>query len=217
MRAYTIKSIFRTIQGEGFNAGTPATFIRFAGCNLWNGRDEDRPKYTVPGEARCPSWCDTDFVGGDRVRLTELLVQLAMPPSPRLIVLTGGEPLLQVDEDLILGLLAHTHATIAIETNGTKELHLSPRIRADRRLWVSLSPKLPREALNLSRANEVRVVFPAYDPAEYIDFPADHFFVSPQASPNARSFANEEAAAAYVQTHPHWRLSLQQHKVLDIP
>lgn len=217
MRAYTIKSIFATIQGEGFNAGTPATFIRFAGCNLWDGIDEHRSRYAVESEARCPAWCDTDFRGGDRVRLTELLVMLAERPRTPLIVLTGGEPLLQVDEDLVLGLLAHTHARIAIETNGTRELHVSPRLRADRRLWVTMSPKVPRASLVLERADEVKVVYPAYDPGEYTTFPADHYFVSPQASPDARSFVNEERAAAYVQAHPSWRLSLQQHKVLDIP
>lgn len=215
MRAYTIKSIFKTIQGEGFNAGIPALFIRFAGCNLWNGLDEDRAKFTVRSEARCPAWCDTDFVGGDRVTCNELLTRVRAFPAP-LVVLTGGEPLLQVDEDLIAGLFMHTHARVAIETNGSKEVHVSPRLRADPRLWVTLSPKLPRDQIALAHADEIKVVYPAYDPAEYSYFPADHYYVSPQAG-DGRSFRNEEAAAAYVQANPQWRLSLQQHKVLDIP
>lgn len=208
---YSVKELFYTLQGEGTNAGRPAVFCRFAGCNLWTGREADRAK------AVC-QFCDTDFVGvdgdgGGRFKTAEALARAcraACAPSagPMLVVLTGGEPMLQVDQDLVDALHAHGF-TIAIETNGTLPV-------LDTIDWICVSPKAGSE-LKQRRGHELKLVFPqdGVDPAQFLDLAFDYRYLQPMDGP-ARE-ANTQAAVAYCKAHPAWRLSLQTHKLLGIP
>jgi 7-carboxy-7-deazaguanine synthase (Cx14CxxC type) len=208
---YSVKEIFYTLQGEGLNAGRPAVFCRFAGCNLWSGREADRP------QAIC-RFCDTDFVGTDgsdggkfdaAAGLAEKIA--AFWPSParvnRFVVLTGGEPLLQVDAALVDALHAHGFE-IAVETNGT----LAAPAGID---WICVSPKAGA-ALAQTSGHELKLVFPQPElmpPAlEHLAF--RHFLLQPMDGPERA--ANTAAAIAYCQRHPRWRLSMQTHKVLRI-
>lgn len=208
---YTAKEIFKTLQGEGAHAGRAAVFCRFAGCNLWTGRESDR------ASAAC-TFCDTDFIGtdgdgGGKFASPELLadaIEAAWGPDTanHYIVFTGGEPLLQLDE----ALLAVVHArgfTVAIETNGT----VQPPPGID---WICVSPKGTAPVV-IERGNELKLVYPqanALPPRfEHLDF--DHFFLQPMDGP-AR-LANTEQAVQYCMQHPQWRLSLQTHKYIGIP
>jgi 7-carboxy-7-deazaguanine synthase (Cx14CxxC type) len=204
---YTVKELFLTAQGEGANIGRVAVFIRFAGCNLWSGREEDR------GTAIC-RFCDTDFVGGRRFASAEALANTAAAAwripdqANRLAVLTGGEPLLQADAALIAALrLRGFH--IAIETNGTQQLPCPVD-------WVCVSPKAGAP-LVLNTADELKLVFPqsGAEPELFIDFPASHHWLSPMDGPERRR--NTDAAAAYCLAHPRWRLAIQAHKTWDLP
>jgi 7-carboxy-7-deazaguanine synthase len=208
---YAVKEIFYTLQGEGANAGTPAVFCRFAGCNLWSGREEDRAK------AVC-QFCDTDFVGtdgegGGRFQTANALARACRaactaPDGSALVVLTGGEPMLQVDRDLIDALHAHAFR-VAIETNGT-----SPVL--DTIDWICVSPKAGAE-LKQTRGDELKLVFPqnGIDPAQYLGLAFEHRFLQPMDGP-ARD-ANTRAAIAYCKANPAWHLSVQTHKILGIP
>ena len=208
---YAVKEIFYTLQGEGANAGTPAVFCRFAGCNLWSGREEDRAK------AVC-QFCDTDFVGtdGERGGRYAAAVELAdacraactAAEGPTLIVLTGGEPMLQVDQDLIDALHARAFS-IAIETNGTL-----PAL--DTIDWICVSPKAGAE-LRQTRGDELKLVYPqdGVDPSRYLGLAFKHRFLQPMDGP-ARE-ANTISAIAYCKANPAWRLSVQTHKILGIP
>jgi len=208
---YAVKEIFYTLQGEGANAGTPAVFCRFAGCNLWSGREEDRAK------AVC-QFCDTDFVGtdGERGGRYATAVELAdacraactAAEGPTLIVLTGGEPMLQVDQDLIDALHARAFS-IAIETNGTL-----PAL--DTIDWICVSPKAGAE-LRQTRGDELKLVYPqdGVDPSQYLGLAFKHRFLQPMDGP-ARE-ANTISAIAYCKANPAWRLSVQTHKILGIP
>ena len=207
--AYSVKEIFYSLQGEGRNAGRPAVFCRFAGCNLWSGREQDR------AWAVC-TFCDTDFVGTDGVgggrfpdaeglaqRITNMWAGGA---SHRFVVLTGGEPLLQVDS----ALLAALHAAgfeIALETNGT--LASPPGID-----WLCVSPKaLP---LEVESGDELKLVYPnpRLEPTDVEHLAFDHFLLQPlDGSELAES---TRAAVDYCLAHPKWRLSLQTHKQLGI-
>ena len=207
---YAVKEIFYTLQGEGANTGRQAVFLRFAGCNLWSGREEDR------SSAVC-QFCDTDFVGGTKFPTAELLAQavsnewscLANPgATPRgFVVCTGGEPLLQLDRPLIDALHAHGFE-IAVETNGTIEA-------PDGVDWICVSPKANAPLAQI-RGDELKVVYPqegmALEPFESLAF--THFFVQPMDGPDVDR--NHELAAAYCLEHPRWRLSLQTHKLLGI-
>jgi 7-carboxy-7-deazaguanine synthase len=205
---YAVKEIFYTLQGEGANAGRAAVFCRFAGCNLWSGREDDR------AEAAC-QFCDTDFVGTDgeggarfatAADLADACVAAAAA-APGLIVLTGGEPMLQVDEALI-GALHARGFTIAVETNGTLPV---PRAID----WICVSPKAGSE-LEQRCGDELKVVYPqaGLDPAglEGLDF--GHRFLQPMDGPDRA--ANTALAIAYCKDHPLWRLSLQTHKLIGI-
>lgn len=208
---YQVKEIFYTLQGEGANAGTPAVFCRFAGCNLWSGREEDR------AGAQC-TFCDTDFVGTDGPgggkfgSADELARACRMACTadhgPALVVLTGGEPMLQVDQDLIDALHARGFS-IAIETNGTLPV-------PDGIDWVCVSPKagLP---LVQQWGDELKLVYPqaGVDPAQYLGLEFEHRYLQPKDGP-ARE-ANTRAAIAYCKQNPPWRLSVQTHKILGIP
>jgi len=209
---YSVKEIFYTLQGEGANTGAPAVFLRFAGCNLWSGRERDRAK------AVC-RFCDTDFVGTDGVgggkfRGASALAQAVeakwprRTAAPRFVVCTGGEPLLQLDAPLVKALHAHRFR-VAIETNGT----LEPPPGID---WVCVSPKA-RAPLLLTRGDELKLVYPqrGVEPECYEGLDFEHFFLQPMDGPHRAR--NTRLAADYCLRHPRWRLSLQVHKLIGIP
>jgi 7-carboxy-7-deazaguanine synthase len=210
--AYSVKEIFYTLQGEGANVGTPAVFCRFAGCNLWSGREADR------AAALC-RFCDTDFVGvdgrgGGRFESADALAQAieaAWPTSSskhRFVVFTGGEPLLQLD-DALLSALHRREFRIAIETNGT--LPVPEGID-----WICVSPKV-RAPLAVSQGDELKLVYPQEgdDPERYEGLLFSHFFLQPM--DGAQRAENTRRALEYCKAHPRWRLSLQTHKMLGIP
>jgi len=208
---YSVKEIFYTLQGEGANTGTPAVFLRFAGCNLWSGRERDRAK------AVC-RFCDTDFVGtgGEgggifhRAAALARAVEARWPGSVtalRFVVCTGGEPLLQLDSPLVKALRARGFR-IAIETNGT--------LPAPRGIdWICVSPKADAP-LVLKRGDELKLVYPqrGAEPERYQGLEFDHYFLQPMDGP--RRAEHTRLAAAYCLRHPHWRLSLQVHKLIGI-
>jgi 7-carboxy-7-deazaguanine synthase (Cx14CxxC type) len=210
---YAVKEIFYTLQGEGANAGRPAVFCRFAGCNLWSGREADR------AGAVC-GFCDTDFVGtdgpgGGRFRSAVELAAAAAAAWPAgrsegrpLVVCTGGEPLLQLDGALIDALHA-AGFEIAVETNGT----VAPPAGID---WLCVSPKADAP-LVVHAGDELKLVFPqaGADPERYAGLRFGRFFLQPMDGPDRE--ANTRAALAYCLTHPRWRLSLQTNKLLGIP
>jgi 7-carboxy-7-deazaguanine synthase (Cx14CxxC type) len=210
---YVVKELFYTLQGEGCNAGRPAVFCRFAGCNLWTGREEDR------ATAVC-SFCDTDFVGthGPGGGIFETACELAVAALnlwpgaqadvPPFVVFTGGEPLLQLDEALV-DEFHRAGFVIAVETNGT---HPAPR-GLD---WVCVSPKAGAD-LVLKEGDELKLVYPQEGarPEEYENFGFRHFLLSPMSGPELAR--NTRLALEYCLTHPRWRLTLQLHKLLGIP
>ena len=208
---YSVKEIFYTLQGEGANAGRPAVFCRFAGCNLWSGREADR------AGAVC-RFCDTEFVGtdgpgGGRFETAQALagrIDALWPddaPDARFVVCTGGEPLLQLDPAL-LEALHRRGFRVAIETNGT----LAAPTGVD---WICVSPKA-HAPLALERGDELKLVFPqpGAEPRRYEGLDFAHFFLQPMDGP-ARE-RNTADAVAYCLAHPRWRLSLQTHKILGI-
>jgi 7-carboxy-7-deazaguanine synthase len=208
---YSVKEMFYTLQGEGANAGQPAVFCRFAGCNLWTGREEDR------SSAIC-QFCDTDFVGtdgdgGGKFDSAQALAQAiarfwpADDTEHRFVVLTGGEPLLQVDAALVDALHA-LDFKIAVETNGT----VLPPAGID---WLCVSPKAGSQQV-VTRGQELKLVFPqrGADPGQFSALNFDNFYLQPMDGPAA--VANTAAAVAYCQQHPQWRLSLQTHKLIGI-
>jgi len=203
---YTVKEVFYTLQGEGANTGRPAVFLRFASCNLWSGREEDR------ATAIC-RFCDTDFVGGNKFASAEELAEevagqwFGNGTSKRFVVITGGEPLLQLDRPLIDSLHAKGFE-LAIETNGT--------IAAPAGLdWICVSPKA-RTVIRQRSGNELKLVYPqdGLSPQELERLDFEHFFVQPMDGPDVEQ--NTELAARYCLEHPRWRLSLQTHKLLGI-
>ena len=211
--AYAVKEMFLTLQGEGAQTGRVAVFCRFSGCNLWSGRERDR------ATAAC-RFCDTDFVGvdglnGGRFATPEALMdqieatwRAERAGGHRLIVFTGGEPLLQLDKPLID--TAHERGfEIAVESNGT--------VSAPEQLdWICVSPK-PRSVLRQRSGNELKFVFPQdeLEPAAFESLSFDHFFLQPMDGPNQSS--NLQAAIQYCLSHPQWRLSLQTHKMIGVP
>jgi 7-carboxy-7-deazaguanine synthase (Cx14CxxC type) len=207
---YAVKEIFLTLQGEGVHTGRPAVFCRFAGCNLWSGREEDR------AEAVC-QFCDTDFVGTDGTRGGKYKDALALADAiasewgagadSRFTVLTGGEPLLQVDEEL-LKVLHDRGFEVAVETNGT----LEPPPGLD---WICVSPKAGAE-LKLKSGNELKLVYPqeGAQPEDFAGLRFAHFSLQPMDGPNVAE--NTKRAIEYCLKHPKWNLSLQTHKALGI-
>ena len=210
--SYQVKEIFYTLQGEGARTGRAAVFLRFAGCNLWSGREKDR------AIAVC-TFCDTDFVGtngegGGSFATAEALAHAVAERWPRdaggepYVICTGGEPLLQLDEALIAALHAQGFE-IAIESNGTIE----PPGGID---WICVSPKADA-ALKLTRGNELKLVYPQElaPPERFAALDFAHFFLQPMDGPECEE--NTRAAVDYCRAHPQWRLSLQTHKLLGIP
>jgi len=202
--SYTVKEIFYTLQGEGANVGRPAVFCRFAGCNLWSGREADR------ASAIC-RFCDTDFVGGQRYAssssLVDAIAQVAPDEKP-MVVLTGGEPALQMDEPLVEA-LKRQGFYVAIETNGTVPLRAQPD-------WVCVSPKAATE-LAVTSGDELKLVFRQEDapPERFERLAFRHFLLQPMDGPDRARFTRE--AIEYCKRSPRWRLSLQTHKILGIP
>jgi 7-carboxy-7-deazaguanine synthase (Cx14CxxC type) len=207
---YSVKEIFYTLQGEGANAGRPAVFCRFAGCNLWSGLERDRAAATC-------TFCDTDFVGTDGdgggkfVDAGALADEIARHwhagPAHRFVVLTGGEPLLQVDATLTDALHGRGF-TIAVETNGTLP-------RPDGLDWVCVSPKADT-ALAIRGGDELKLVYPqdGVDPQRFTGLAFDHFYLQPM--DNLLRETNTRLAMQYCLAHPQWRLGLQAHKTLGI-
>lgn len=199
--SYSVKRIWKTLQGEGFLAGRAAVFVRFAGCNLWSGREADR-------DESCSAWCDTDFRSGDRHDLESLALQIVGAAGRcRFVVFTGGEPALQLDWPLIRT-LTEAGFTTAVETNGTRAL--PPGID-----WVTVSPKAGA-SLILEWADELKLVYPqaGAEPERFAGFGATHRFLQPMDGPDRE--ANTRAAIAYCLEHPEWRLSVQTHKFIGI-
>jgi 7-carboxy-7-deazaguanine synthase (Cx14CxxC type) len=209
--SYAVKEAFLTLQGEGVQAGSRAVFLRFAGCNLWSGREQDR------ATAIC-NFCDTDFVGtdgegGGKFADSEVLADQAErlwgpETERRLVVVTGGEPMLQLDSDLVDSL--HRRGfRIAVESNGT--LPATPGID-----WLTISPKAGSEVVQKS-GDELKLVWPqpSIDPAELEAWTFDHFLVQPMDCAERESAV--EAAIALAMERPKWRLSLQAHKVVGLP
>lgn len=211
--SYAVKEIFYTLQGEGAHAGRPAVFCRFAGCNLWTGREADRASATC-------DFCDTDFVGtdgpgggkfavaADLARAVDAAWPAESEAARKFVVCTGGEPLLQLDADLLTA-LHEAGFKVAVETNGTQD----PPRGLD---WICVSPKAGAE-LRLRSGDELKLVYPqsGAEPAQFEGLDFRHFFLQPMDGP-ARE-ANTRAALAYCLGHPRWRLSLQTHKLLGIP
>jgi 7-carboxy-7-deazaguanine synthase len=208
---YSVKEMFYTLQGEGAQAGRPAVFCRFAGCNLWSGREVDR------AQAVC-QFCDTDFVGTDgdgggkfdsAARLAESIAAMwpVAAPQHRFVVLTGGEPLLQVDDALVAALHAQGF-TVAVETNGT----VHPPAGID---WLCVSPKAG-STLCVTGGQELKLVYPqaGVNPEQFAALDFQHFYLQPMDGPTTRD--NIRAAVAYCQAHPRWHLSLQTHKLIGI-
>jgi 7-carboxy-7-deazaguanine synthase (Cx14CxxC type) len=211
--SYTVKEVYYTLQGEGAHTGRAAVFCRFAGCNLWSGREQDR------ATAIC-RFCDTDFIGSngpgggkfaDPDVLADHLLNCweseAQGGSPY-VVFTGGEPLLQLDIPLIQACHAR-HLEIAIESNGT--LVAPPGID-----WICISPK-GRAPLKQRQGNEIKLVYPQSDcaPEDFENLHFEQFYLQPMDGPAQQ--ANTQAAIAYCRQHPRWRLSLQTHKLIGIP
>jgi 7-carboxy-7-deazaguanine synthase (Cx14CxxC type) len=208
---YAVKEIFYTLQGEGANAGSAAVFCRFAGCNLWSGREQDRASATC-------QFCDTDFVGTDGTGggkfaaaqdlAAAVLAAWTGGASNRLVVLTGGEPALQVDAALVDAL--HDEGfRIAIETNGT--LPVAKGVD-----WICVSPKAGTTVVQ-TRGDELKLVYPQPDlmPDSVKAFTFAHRFLQPMDGPDQGQ--NTEAAVRFCKSHPEWRLSLQTHKLIGIP
>ncbi len=208
--SYAVKEIFMTLQGEGAHAGRAAVFCRFAGCNLWSGREQDRT------DAIC-RFCDTDFIGtdgtlGGRYATAEELAdtiagQWTGGEANRYTILTGGEPLLQVDAALIEALHARGFA-VGLETNGT----LLPPEGID---WICVSPKAGAE-LKLRHGHELKLVYPQAGarPEDFETLAFERFSLQPMDGPEAAE--NTARATEYCLTHPQWRLSLQTHKMIGI-
>lgn len=204
---YAVKEIFLTLQGEGANAGRPAVFVRFAGCNLWSGREQDRRT------AVC-KFCDTDFVGGERIRDAAALANRVETEwgtiiKDRMVVLTGGEPALQVDGALLLA-LRERHFFTAIETNGTVPLKAHPD-------WITVSPKT--RDLQVTDGDELKLVYPQddVDPQDFDHLSFQRFYIQPkwQRWPWDRK-RNLRKALQWCRYNPQWRLSVQMHKVVGI-
>jgi 7-carboxy-7-deazaguanine synthase len=210
--SYAVKEIFYTLQGEGANTGRPAVFCRFSGCNLWSGHEADRATATC-------RFCDTDFVGTDGegggkfAAAADLAAAVAArwpagEGGRRLVVCTGGEPLLQIDAPLVEALHARGFE-VAVETNGTRPA--PPGLD-----WVCVSPKAGTD-LVLTSGDELKLVFPqpGAEPERFERLGFRHFFLQPMDGPDRER--NTRLALRYCLEHPRWRLSLQTHKLLGIP
>lgn len=209
---YQVKEIFYTLQGEGRQTGRPAVFLRFAGCNLWSGRDTGRAR----GRGGCAQWCDTDFRGispdGGQYRTADQLADAIAATWPhhgglRYVVCTGGEPTLQLDAAAVAALHARQFV-VAIETNGTRPVPAGVD-------WICVSPKAGTR-LAQTTGDELKLVHPqpGVDPAQYTHLDFKHFLLQPLDGPHVA--ANTATTIAYCLTNPTWSLSLQTHKLTGV-
>ena len=210
-RRYKIKEIYYTLQGEGFHTARPAIFCRFVGCNLWSGKEKDRMS------ASC-RFCDTDFLGTDgpnggtytASELVDKIEELWDFPKKPFVVFTGGEPLLQLDSALVQACKAKEFY-LAVETNGTKAA-------PDGLDWICLSPK-PRSNIVLTKVSELKLVFPQIEPEmqpeHFESFDADHHYLQPL--DNEHLANNVHLSSEYCKQNHTWKLSLQTHKILQLP
>jgi organic radical activating enzyme len=228
-RTYQVKSIFRTLQGEGFFAGRPAVFVRLVGCNMWSGYEDDRVRDAERTGAACPLWCDTDFrKKGSTTYSAPALVDAMIDEGGeiRFCVFTGGEPLLQMDGPLMKA-LHDADFQVAVETNGTVSLRETfPENASLRPDWVVCSPKLAEEQLELETFDELKLVVPDYRPAQYRSFAKRArmhqiegkniplLWLQPEDGP--RLEAAQELAVEIALEEPDWRVSVQTHKILGI-
>lgn len=239
---YHVKNVFRTVQGEGLWTGTPAIFVRLVGCNMWTGKEDDRERDAERTGADCPLWCDTDFTPDGATKysadgLAEHVYELTnggVAGQIRHVVLTGGEPFLQADQDLVdalqdldLRVAAETNGTVSIEDAfGGDHIHSGPD-------FITCSPKVPEEQLELELFHEFKLVVPDYRPEQYERFlsrgvsplPGIYpqrrdtlhvplLWLTPEAGP--RYETAKQLAVDLVQERPRWRINLQTHKYLDV-
>jgi 7-carboxy-7-deazaguanine synthase len=210
-----VVEVFRTLQGEGINAGRAAVFVRLAGCNMWDGLEEHRER----GQAACAAWCDTYFARGTMRTLSQLVdaVRTLQRDAQReLVVFTGGEPTLQLARLTtaeLYWLRAELRATMCLETNGSRPLG-SLRAHFDH---VCVSPKRPDVEVKVRSGEELKLIWPHYHPKDYAALARGfrHLFVQPCDERGRRP--NALHAAEYVQAHPEWRLSVQTHKTIGLP
>lgn len=206
---YKVKEIYYTLQGEGFHTGRPAVFCRFSGCNLWSGREVDRQ------DAIC-NFCDTDFWGtdghnGGKYKAAELVATCSglwpHVEGEKFVVFTGGEPLLQLDNDLLLQ-FKNCNFYTAVETNGTLPC-------PDLIDWICMSPKAKTNIV-VKGGDEIKIVYPQQDlePLEFGNLQFDHFYLQPMDSPKLKS--NTALCVEFCKKHPAWKLSLQTHKIIGI-
>tara|TARA_R100001163_G_C5001698_1_gene150609 strand:+ start:191 stop:817 length:627 start_codon:yes stop_codon:yes gene_type:complete len=205
---FKIKELFLTLQGEGFNAGKRAVFVRFTGCNFWSGRELDRDTATC-------SFCDTDFVGTDGLNggeysATELVKKIedvwGVDHSDKFVVFTGGEPTLQITSELVNDLKQCNYFT-AIETNGSNPIVADVD-------WVTVSPKTAN--VKVTSGNELKLVYPqqTISPDVFANYSFNHFYLQPK--DNDHFYDNAKITVQYCLNHPQWRLSIQTHKVVGI-
>ena len=200
---YHVKELFWTVQGEGANTGTPSIFVRFSGCNQCTVREADRAQ----GLADCARWCDTDFYEGEPVAHAELVSRIAaLREHAQLVVFTGGEPALQLTQQLVDDVTA-LGLRCAIETNGTVELPLGP-------LWVTVSPKGGKHPLVVKHGNELKLIYPqeGVQPAEVERLEFDHFYLQPRDNTPSHT----QMCLEYIRLHPQWKLSVQTHKHIGV-
>lgn len=227
---YRVKRIFPTIQGEGFWAGVPATFVRLVGCNMWSGYEEDREEYAEATGADCPMWCDTDFTKeGSQDLEAKGVLQRLENHDPDHVVFTGGEPLLQLDEGLVY-LLQRNGYYVHVETNGSVPLLrngfstsvLDPGIPD----WICCSPKLPEDQIELKVIHELKLIVPDYHPRDYSSLAGRvkaqgmggerrrPLYVQPEDGPRLEEA--KEMAVAIASEAEGWLISTQSHKTLGI-
>lgn len=202
---YNINEIFYSVQGEGYWAGRPAVFVRFSKCNLWSGDENDR------ASAIC-TFCDTDFVDYTAMTAEQVVdaasALLPHPAGDPMVIFTGGEPLLQLDDDLASA-FAGAGFYLALETNGTIPLHVGVD-------WVCVSPKTP--TVRITTGHELKLVYPQQriTPEKFVDLNFKHFWLSPMNDGENLNAQHAELAYAYVLSHPQWRLNTQTHKVIGV-